>query len=118
MTVGATSTTGRRLSGFAAVAALAIWVALPGWGDEADGDADGVADPSDNCVAVANADQLDGDRDGFGDACDCDYDNDGSVDEDDLELFKRAFGSRAGDPGFSTIPLGNSKPRTASSCWC
>ena len=36
----------------------------------ADGDADGVADASDNCPRVANASQADADGDGSGDACD------------------------------------------------
>jgi hypothetical protein len=35
-----------------------------------DGDRDGVGDGSDNCPAVANADQKDSDHDGVGDACD------------------------------------------------
>lgn len=37
----------------------------------ADADADGVADPNDNCPNVANADQADADGDGIGDICDC-----------------------------------------------
>lgn len=35
-----------------------------------DGDGDGVADATDNCPNVANADQSDSDGDGIGDACD------------------------------------------------
>jgi hypothetical protein len=35
-----------------------------------DGDADGVADDSDNCPTVSNSDQLDNDADGIGNACD------------------------------------------------
>jgi thrombospondin 2/3/4/5 len=34
-----------------------------------DGDLDGVPDDSDNCPAIANADQADSDGDGVGDAC-------------------------------------------------
>jgi hypothetical protein len=35
-----------------------------------DGDADGIADSSDNCVAQSNPEQTDSDGDGVGDACD------------------------------------------------
>lgn len=38
-------------------------------GDDTDGD--GVADGTDNCPGVKNADQADGDGDKIGDACDC-----------------------------------------------
>ena len=42
-----------------------------------DQDRDGIANTSDNCPLVANADQKDTDRDGGGDACDADLDGDG-----------------------------------------
>ena len=41
---------------------------------EPDGDGDGVPDASDNCPAVANADQEDSDGDGIGDECDPSFD--------------------------------------------
>ncbi len=44
----------------------------------ADYDSDGVADIRDNCVLVANPDQLDADGNGRGDACD-DFDRDGII---------------------------------------
>src|SRR5574341_2344943 len=54
-------------------------------GDACDPDDDnyGVADTTDNCSLVANADQLNTDGDGLGDACDPDDDNDGVADTTD-----------------------------------
>lgn len=45
-----------------------------------DNDGDNVGNNSDNCINVANADQLDTDADGTGDLCDSDDDNDGLPD--------------------------------------
>ncbi len=42
-----------------------------------EGDSDGIADDSDNCPTVNNANQLDTDSDGLGDVCDDDADGDG-----------------------------------------
>lgn len=60
-------------------------------GNGTDGDGDGVANTSDNCATVANADQRDTDNDGVGDRCDSfnnlssneDSDEDGYVDSSD-----------------------------------
>src|SRR3989344_6253516 len=51
--------------------------------DVGDIDGDGVGDETDNCPAVANADQLDTDDDGIGNACDTDDDGDGQTDADE-----------------------------------
>jgi hypothetical protein len=51
-----------------------------------DDDRDGVPNKSDNCVNVANNDQLDTDGDAMGDACDKDDDNDGLSDEVEIEI--------------------------------
>jgi len=51
----------------------------------ADSDGDGVENQSDNCLWVANNDQLDTDEDGFGDACDF-CEGNGSYDTDQDEL--------------------------------
>ena len=46
-------------------------------------DNDGVINSLDNCVSIANPDQLDTDSDGQGDVCDSDDDNDTYLDIDD-----------------------------------
>jgi len=48
-----------------------------------DGDGDGAEDHTDNCVGLANPDQLDLDGDGIGNECDGDLDGDGAVDNAD-----------------------------------
>jgi hypothetical protein len=50
--------------------------------DQTDYDGDGVGNGCDNCLSVANPDQSDSDGDGIGDACD-DNDGDGILDVDD-----------------------------------
>jgi hypothetical protein len=66
-----------------------------------DGDDDGVCDEADDCLATPNPSQLDGDFDGYGNACDADYSNDGTVGIQDLMSLGAALGSAAGDPGYA-----------------
>ena len=56
-----------------------------------DRDLDGALDEADNCLEVANASQLDADGDGFGNACDADLNNDGSVGLDDVNMILGAM---------------------------
>lgn len=58
-----------------------------------DTDGDGVDDTTDNCRLVANPSQLDADLDGYGNRCDGDLNNSGSVNAADLALFRLAFAS-------------------------
>ena len=56
-----------------------------------DDDDDGVAAAADNCLNVANADQLDADGDGLGNACDADFNNDCMVNSVDLGYMRSVF---------------------------
>lgn len=56
-----------------------------------DSDGDGVIDPLDNCTLVANPDQRDTHGDGFGNICDPDINNDGTVNFLDVAQFSDAF---------------------------
>ncbi len=62
---------------------------LPSSGPDTDGD--GIADGSDNCIQVANPNQIDTDTDGFGNFCDPDYNNDGYINFIDLGILKGSF---------------------------
>jgi hypothetical protein len=68
--------------------------------EEPDQDGDLVPDDEDNCLVVANADQLDTNGDGYGNACDADYDDDGTVGTSDFLALGAAFGTTSGQPGY------------------
>lgn len=58
-----------------------------------DTDGDGVADSEDNCTTLANANQRDTNGDGYGNLCDPDLNNNGTVDSQDATLLRANFGS-------------------------
>jgi predicted acyl esterase len=70
-----------------------------------DGDTDGVPDATDNCPAVANANQANNDGDTEGDACDADDDNDGVQDGADNCPTQSGPSSNNGCPAEDTPPF-------------
>ncbi len=65
--------------------------------DGQDDDLDTVGNVCDNCLLVANLDQVDTDGDLYGNACDADYTQDGIVGGSDFLIFRAAY--LAGSPG-------------------
>jgi hypothetical protein len=66
-----------------------------------DSDNDSFKDFLDNCTYVSNPDQLDTDGDGYGNRCDGDLNNDGSTNTLDLNLYKLAHRTSAGDANYN-----------------
>ncbi len=67
-----------------------------------DSDSDGIPDSSDNCLLVANADQRDTNGDGYGNSCDPDLDNNGTVNFADISLWIPFFNTPTfGDADFN-----------------
>lgn len=58
-----------------------------------DTDGDGIPDYQDNCLLAANPEQRDADGDGIGNACDADFNQDGTVNFADLSTFRSRFGT-------------------------
>jgi hypothetical protein len=65
-----------------------------------DDDDDDVGSICDNCRFVANTNQTDTNHDGYGNRCDGDYDNSGVVNVVDFGVFKAAYLTQAGSPGY------------------
>ena len=73
-----------------------------------DSDADGIADVLDNCTLIANSDQRDTNGDGFGNACDPDLNNDGTVNFADIPLWVPFFNTMTnGDADFNGDGIAN-----------
>jgi hypothetical protein len=66
-----------------------------------DSDGDGVLDDVDNCLTMANSDQLDTDNDGLGNICDIDDDNDGLDDSVESALGTDPLDVDSDDDGLS-----------------
>ena len=66
-----------------------------------DSDGDGIPDTDDNCILHANPDQRDTDGDGYGNLCDGDLNNDGNTNTLDLNLYKQAHRTVAGDTNYN-----------------
>jgi hypothetical protein len=64
-----------------------------------DTDGDGFYDIHDNCTLTANADQRDTNGDGYGNACDADLDNNGTINFTDLATLKATFFGAPGPSG-------------------
>jgi uncharacterized repeat protein (TIGR01451 family) len=73
---------------------------------DADSDGDGIPDASDNCIEVQNASQLDTDGDDFGNACDCDFDQNLACNIADFSIFREDYISTV-DRGVGTDMDGN-----------
>ncbi len=65
-----------------------------------DTDADGIVDSCDNCILDNNPNQYDSNGDDFGNQCDADLNNDGTVNFADLGFLKSVFFTGSTDPGF------------------
>ncbi|MCH2222109.1 MAG: thrombospondin type 3 repeat-containing protein [Dechloromonas sp.] len=109
-----------KLGGFSstlgAAAALSLLIAGASMnvsaGPNPDVDGDGVKNLVDNCVQASNPDNdqanqsgpLDADRDGFGNACDADYNNNGTINTQDFAQFSAAYGTGyPGDAAYSDV---------------
>jgi hypothetical protein len=71
-----------------------------------DSDGDGIPDVSDNCIEEKNASQLDTDGDDYGNACDCDFDQNLACSIADFSIFREDYIATA-DRGVGTDMDGN-----------
>ena len=71
-----------------------------------DSDGDGIPDASDNCIEEPNASQLDTDGDDYGNACDCDFDQNLACSIADFSIFREDYIATV-DRGVGTDMDGN-----------
>lgn len=76
-------------------------VPCPAAANYTDTDLDNVPDECDNCTLVANPSQCDTDGDGFGNLCDADLNNNGTVNFTDLGLLKSVYLTADPDADFN-----------------
>ena len=69
--------------------------------ESVDTDGDGIPDDTDNCPCVSNALQIDTDGDGYGNRCDADLNNDGTVNAPDFGMFAFTYGLCEGDVNYN-----------------
>ena len=68
----------------------------------ADADGDQIPDQDDNCRLTANRNQIDTDNDGYGNACDCDLNNDDVVNQADYTDFRQLWGKTSESADFNS----------------
>ena len=61
------------------------------------------SDPLDNCLSVPNPPRWIWTSDGCGDLCDGDFNKNGAVESTDLGLFKAAYLTSEGQPGYDPL---------------
>jgi hypothetical protein len=82
----------------AALCALLLSLAVASSAAALDSDGDEIEDDVDNCTAIANPTQLDVDDDSYGNACDCDHNQDEVCGRPDVSILFACFGRTTG-PG-------------------
>jgi hypothetical protein len=98
--------------GMIALTAALLMLAVPAWGGPTDpcagspdSDNDGTCDAADNCKDIKNSGVFgcDTDNDGYGNACDGDYDQGGSVNSNDfVDFFLPDFSASSDVTGTGT----------------
>ncbi len=83
-----------------------LWPIVASDAELLDSDGDGIPDASDNCIEAENAGQLDTDGDDYGNACDCDFDQNLACSIADFSIFREDYIATA-DRGVGTDMDGN-----------